>query len=238
MLSLGFMGSSWFFYRHRATEEDNEDKEVKGSDYEISVDSTMVVTLKEEQKTALRTFFFPSGVPGYTTTPTIRCKSLSTFFWYLSRRTLTSGICFRLKVARSLRSILWKQSWAVKTSYTVARWSDSSQTTTTHTTDKQTNTQSEVLTIPLVFEEAVGVFLAGTLLLQQRQQPLLLLTGAVHEVVPWLKKQKWNKINQGNKLPYYTHDHIFILHAGLLWSSLFIQINSKIFRKRSILKKC
>lgn len=48
---------------------------------------------------------------------------------------------------------------------------------------------SHTLTIPLVFEEPVGVFLLGLLLLQQRQQPLLLLTGAIHEVIPWLKQQ-------------------------------------------------
>lgn len=32
---------------------------------------------------------------------------------------LTNGTCFRFKVARSLRSILWKQSWSVKASFTV-----------------------------------------------------------------------------------------------------------------------
>lgn len=42
------------------------------------------------------------------------------------------------------------------------------------------------LTIPLVFEELVGVFLLGLLQLQQREQPLLLLTRAIHEVVPRL----------------------------------------------------
>lgn len=40
--------------------------------------------------------------------------------------------------------------------------------------------------IPLVIEEPGGVFLLGALLLQQRQQPLLLLPRAVHEVIPWL----------------------------------------------------
>lgn len=38
----------------------------------------------------------------------------------------------------------------------------------------------------LVFEQPAGVFLLGFLLLQQRQQPLLLLTRAIHEVIPWL----------------------------------------------------
>lgn len=38
----------------------------------------------------------------------------------------------------------------------------------------------------MVFVEAVGVFFAGVFFLQQRQEPLLLLAGAVHEVVPWL----------------------------------------------------
>lgn len=50
--------------------------------------------------------------------------------------------------------------------------------------DKQTLTHT--LTIPLIFGEPVGVFLLGLLLLQQGQQPLLLLTGAIHEVIPWL----------------------------------------------------
>lgn len=40
--------------------------------------------------------------------------------------------------------------------------------------------------IPLVLEESVGVFILGLLQLQQRQQPLLLLTRAVHEVIPRL----------------------------------------------------
>lgn len=40
--------------------------------------------------------------------------------------------------------------------------------------------------IPLVLEESVGIFLLGLLQLQQRQQPLLLLARAVHEVIPRL----------------------------------------------------
>lgn len=40
--------------------------------------------------------------------------------------------------------------------------------------------------IPLVFKEPVGIFLLGILLLEQRQQPLLLLTRAIHEVIPRL----------------------------------------------------
>lgn len=50
--------------------------------------------------------------------------------------------------------------------------------------------QTGTLTIPLVFEEPGGVFLLGSLLLQQRQQPLLLLSGAIHEIIPWLKGQE------------------------------------------------
>lgn len=55
------------------------------------------------------------------------CINLDTSFWATQRQnvqemTLTSGICFRLRVARSLRSILWKQSWAVKATFTVKRW--------------------------------------------------------------------------------------------------------------------
>lgn len=52
------------------------------------------------------------------------------------------------------------------------------------------SSHSEMLTIPLVFEELVGGFLLGPLPLQQREQPLLLLTGAIHEVIPWLKHNK------------------------------------------------
>lgn len=40
--------------------------------------------------------------------------------------------------------------------------------------------------IPWVFEEPAEGFLLGLILLQQRQQSLLLLTGAIHEVIPWL----------------------------------------------------
>lgn len=53
---------------------------------------------------------------------------------------------------------------------------------------KQTNKQPARLTIPLVFEDLVGGFPPGLLLLQQRQQPLLLLTRAIHEVVPRLQQ--------------------------------------------------
>lgn len=54
---------------------------------------------------------------------------------------------------------------------------------------------SGVLTIPLVLGEPVGVFFLGLLLLQQRQKPLLLLTRAVHEVIPWLREQERNKVH-------------------------------------------
>lgn len=49
--------------------------------------------------------------------------------------------------------------------------------------------QMEILTIPFILGLA-GVFFLGPLLLQQRQKPLLLLTRAVHEVIPWLGEQE------------------------------------------------
>lgn len=64
--STGFYGFLILLLPLEATEEDDEDKEVQGSDYEINVYSTVVVvlleldgifTLKEEQKTALKAFF-------------------------------------------------------------------------------------------------------------------------------------------------------------------------------------
>lgn len=55
--------------------------------------------------------------------------------------------------------------------------------------------QMEILTIPFVLGEPVGGFFLGLLLLQQRQKPLLLLTRAVHEVIPWLREQERNKVN-------------------------------------------
>lgn len=56
----------------------------------------------------------------------LTCINLDTRFPYtegqnVQEMTLTSGICFRLRVVRSLRSILWKQSWAVKATFTVKR---------------------------------------------------------------------------------------------------------------------
>ena len=50
-----------------------------------------------------------------------------------------------------------------------------------------------MLTIPLVFERAAGAFLLGPLQLQQRQQLLLLLARAIHEVIPWLKEKENKK---------------------------------------------
>lgn len=40
--------------------------------------------------------------------------------------------------------------------------------------------------VPLVPQGPLGAFVPGLLLLQQRQQPLLLLAGAIHEVIPRL----------------------------------------------------
>lgn len=56
---------------------------------------------------------------------------------------------------------------------------------------QRAKSQLEALTILVVLVEAVGGFFAGVLFLQQRQEPLLLLAAAVHEIVPWLKEQQW-----------------------------------------------
>ncbi len=80
------------------------------------------------------------------------------------------------------QDLLWREEWR-----SAKKNTQNKQPTNKH--------ESETLTIPLVFEEAAGVFLLGPLLLQQRQQPLLLLTGAIHEVIPWLKEQQNEEVN-------------------------------------------
>lgn len=124
--------------------------------------------------------------------------------------TLTTGTRFRFKVARSLRSILWKQSCSVKASFTVDRWQwdgnwDNDIMIQT-AIDK--SAKSQWLTILVVFVEAVGGFLASILFLQQGQEPLLLLAAAVHEVVPWLRVQVWNRAHQ---------EQIFTLTQDSFW---------------------
>lgn len=71
----------------------------------------------EQERSSQR---FSQVIPGFPERKTQQTGFIST---NLNRCThaLTRGICFLRRVARSLRSILWKQSWAEKATWTVER---------------------------------------------------------------------------------------------------------------------
>lgn len=57
-------------------------------------------------------------------------------------------------------------------------------------TKANVNEHKQTITIPPVFGEPAGALLLSPLFLQQRQKPLLLLAGTVHEIIPGLEQQK------------------------------------------------